>query len=761
MSASRSASSLTVPGRVLGTPAYMSPEQHAGAAADARSDQYSFCVALWEALAGQRPFDLSGLVELATAKHEGPPPWPASAPSVPRRIVEALRRGLAVMPEQRWPSMRALLETLARDPGRRRNRWLLGLAGVVTLGLGGAVVQALTPTDPERCSGAAERLVGVWDGQRRADVETAVLAVKRSYTPLVWEAVEADLDAYADDWAAMHTEACQATALRGEQSPQMLDRRMACLRRAAMEMGATVDTLADADREVVLNAHELTAGLPPLSRCADTEALAADVEPPGPEQEETVEAARAELARAESLRRAGRFERARDALLVAKELLRAADYRPIQTEVALLEGRVLGHLGDYEASRSALLEALRLASEQRQWESMGAIANWLMYVVGFKQRRTEAGLLYRGLAQGLSRNKPRIQSAVRANLALILQVQGDYEAAEVEQRAVISLLEGLYGPNHHRVAEARDHLGGALQAQGKDAEAEAEHRAAISLLQRALGPNHPSSASMRNSLAQVLLKQGRPEEAEVESRVGLALQEAALGPDHPDVASNRETLGQILRAQGRFDQAEVEHRTSLALRERALGPGEVLSEVSRMSLALTLSGMERFDEAEVELRKALTRLDEKLGSTHPFVLAARINLAALLHKQGKHEESEEGHRAVLPQVEQALGPDHPHVALSRLGLADLLVDLGRAAEALPLAELAWARLSTDGNTPDNHAEAAFVLASALWDVQEPSRDRARAHALAEDALRLSREAGDAHRNYTKKVRRWLSSHRLD
>ena len=47
---------LTRPGAILGTPAYMAPEQHLGRRADARSDQFAFCVALWEKLYGQRPF---------------------------------------------------------------------------------------------------------------------------------------------------------------------------------------------------------------------------------------------------------------------------------------------------------------------------------------------------------------------------------------------------------------------------------------------------------------------------------------------------------------------------------------------------------------------------------------------------------------------------------------------------------------------------------------------------------------------------------
>lgn len=127
-------SSLTRTGAIMGTPAYMSPEQHHGGTIDARSDQYSFCVALWEGLAGSRPLDRPSIAELHLAKLEGPPPWPTSAPSVPRRIVKAVQRGLSTDPADRWPSMEDLLAALATEPTRPRRWWLgLGLGGLGAL----------------------------------------------------------------------------------------------------------------------------------------------------------------------------------------------------------------------------------------------------------------------------------------------------------------------------------------------------------------------------------------------------------------------------------------------------------------------------------------------------------------------------------------------------------------------------------------------------------------------------------------------------
>jgi serine/threonine protein kinase len=102
-------------GRLVGTPAYMAPEQHLGGIADARADQFSFCVALYEALYGERPFRGATLGELrmnliAGRMHAPPPRSP-----VPPWLRRVLVRGLATAPERRWPDMRALLAALAHD----------------------------------------------------------------------------------------------------------------------------------------------------------------------------------------------------------------------------------------------------------------------------------------------------------------------------------------------------------------------------------------------------------------------------------------------------------------------------------------------------------------------------------------------------------------------------------------------------------------------------------------------------------------------
>ncbi|MFT7581088.1 MAG: serine/threonine protein kinase/WD40 repeat protein [Myxococcota bacterium] len=120
------AKDLTATGGVLGTPAYMAPEQLAVGKADHRSDQFSFCVALYEALAGRRPFASDRPGALLHSIRRGPPP----NSNIPSKLTGTLARGLAAAPADRWPDMDALVAALSsRRPGRR---WLLA---VLTLAL--------------------------------------------------------------------------------------------------------------------------------------------------------------------------------------------------------------------------------------------------------------------------------------------------------------------------------------------------------------------------------------------------------------------------------------------------------------------------------------------------------------------------------------------------------------------------------------------------------------------------------------------------
>ncbi|MFV8749609.1 WD40 repeat domain-containing serine/threonine protein kinase [Nannocystaceae bacterium ST9] len=189
--------SLTKTGAVMGTPAYMAPEQFEGARTDARSDQFSFCVALWEGLYGRRPFVGENLVALSYAVMAGKLEPPPAESGVPAWLHAVLVRGLSPKAELRWASMRALLDALADDPEIRRKR-AVRIAGFASLGavvLGGLIwlagTQIVQNARQRYWNGLTEQLLEIErergfrqasdDAQRARDATR--MSVYRSYRP--------------------------------------------------------------------------------------------------------------------------------------------------------------------------------------------------------------------------------------------------------------------------------------------------------------------------------------------------------------------------------------------------------------------------------------------------------------------------------------------------------------------------------------------------------------------------------------------------
>ncbi len=132
---------VTRTGIVAGTPAYMSPEQFKGEAADPRSDQFSFCVALFEAIHGERPFAGRSLEEIADAIVHGRVTAPPAGARIPPALQAAILRGLSVERADRHASMDSLLAELtwtgdvaATEPLRRRRGVVIGAVSGLAAG---------------------------------------------------------------------------------------------------------------------------------------------------------------------------------------------------------------------------------------------------------------------------------------------------------------------------------------------------------------------------------------------------------------------------------------------------------------------------------------------------------------------------------------------------------------------------------------------------------------------------------------------------
>ncbi len=375
---------LTETGAFIGTPAYMPLEQLEGKRVDAAGDQFSFCVSLYEALYGERPFKGRTPGELAAALADEPEPVPAGRPSVPARLRRVLLRGLAARPHERWPSMDELLTALWRLVQPRRRRWAVGLVGAGLLAAGAGLWQQAQIVG-QRCGGAPEQLAGVWDESRRAEVGAALRGTGVSYAEATVQQVEAQLDDYAERWAQMHEATCEATHVRREQTEPVMELRMACLGSRRLAMREAVDVLAQADGEVALRAVDLASSLESLTRCEDVEGLQADVPPPeSPSVAAQVRDLRARLARAAALQTVARYAQSLEALTSMNDEAQATGYAPLLAELDHRRGAVLSEQGLHAESEAHLVQAFARAVEHghdRLAADAATVAIWLLQLV--------------------------------------------------------------------------------------------------------------------------------------------------------------------------------------------------------------------------------------------------------------------------------------------------------------------------------------------------------------------------------------------
>ena len=128
---------LTQTGALLGTPAYMSPEQALGLTPTAAADQFSFCVTAWELCAGQRPFAGATVAAVIGNIVSGDIlPAPAEA-TWPARLRRALRRGLAVSPTDRYlqlDDLLAELQAVLRPPRVKHALWISSATALLAIG---------------------------------------------------------------------------------------------------------------------------------------------------------------------------------------------------------------------------------------------------------------------------------------------------------------------------------------------------------------------------------------------------------------------------------------------------------------------------------------------------------------------------------------------------------------------------------------------------------------------------------------------------
>jgi len=600
--AGTAAFALTRTGTLVGTPAYMAPEQYLGQSADARSDQFSFCVALYEALYGERPFageSLATLSENVTRGRLRDPPQGVRAPAWLRKL---LLRGLSVDRDQRFPSMQALLAELSRDPARRRRR-TLAAAGVATLLLvGGALAQrTLGRAGAALCQGASDKLAGVWEppggaapSHRREATRAAFIATGIARAGETWERTAAILDGYAQRWAAMYRDSCEATHVRGQQPAEVLDLRTGCLDDSRERLRALTDVLATADRAVIGQAIDAANALPNIARCADVSVLRRSVVPlpKDPKIRTKVDDLRRRVADARALgEAAGRFKQA---IALADPLLteaRALAYEPLVAEILALLGWLHASLEQPREANERYEQALWTAEASRHDEVAAEAAVQLVSVAGAFLGRPDVGEQWAHLADAiLKRMGPgheRLWAWLANNRGFSRYEAGDLEGAEADLREAVKLKEKILASDHPDIALSLNTLAEVHARQGHFAAAIEETDRARAIFDRAYGPGATLSFYGLGNRCEYLNGLGRYADALESCRAALPGVEAAVGREGLWLAYPLTATGVALIGLGRAKEAVPDLRRALAIRERSDPKLDVRAE-TRFALARAL-----------------------------------------------------------------------------------------------------------------------------------------------------------------------------
>ncbi|HEU0029218.1 MAG TPA: tetratricopeptide repeat protein [Kofleriaceae bacterium] len=691
---------ITRTGALVGTPAYMAPEQFVGGTIDGRADQFAFCVALYEALYGERPFRGDTIEQLRNAVLAGRV-VPARGNRVSARIRRALVRGLSASPDERFPSMDALVSALAP----RRGRLAFAIGGLAVVTAGSVALAATTwlaqPAAQEPCKGASAEVEQTWNTARRDAIRQAFVATGVTGADKTWSDVERRIDRYLGGWAAMHGETCEATHVHHQQSEAVLDLRMTCLERRRAEVDALLGVLGRPDADVVHHAREAVDRLESTTRCADVEALGRRVAlPRDPVQRGHYEALRRRLDLAVALVDVARLEPALASLTQIATEAAAAELPALEAEAQQARGKVLTEAGKNEDAEQALFRALVRAQAARADDLVAMTAIDLAHVTGYRLQRTADGLRWADFAAAAIAAKGGDDSMlIRLDnvRGTIYERASKLAEAEQAQRRALELAERK-APDTTLHAEVLGALGSNLGMQGKLGDAVVMLEKALAIRERIFGTVHLLTASTRMNLANALGTMQRYDEALAQFKQALAAQEALLGADGFNVSTTLGNMGQMLVDKGDFDAARPLLERALRIREQTRGPDDP-------SVARTLADLGYLAVDSNDLRTGLER----------FTRADAIYV-------------------------KALGADHPARldTIEGIGLAHLgLHEYPAAIEAL---ERARALRLANPMDPVSLASLESRLARALW---ESGRDKPRARGLATAARKILAEAGQA------------------
>ncbi|MGH1340841.1 MAG: protein kinase domain-containing protein [Nannocystales bacterium] len=568
---------LTKSGAFVGTPAYMAPEQFSRVRVGPACDQFAFCVVLWEALFGVRPFEARTLASLAHAVCETPTPTVPTTPPLPRRVRAALLRGLAKRPEDRFPSMQALLSALAPMGARRASWGIVAGLGAVALPL---TVMAVRAPDPATAASATcAELTGLGEAWNEDTAERLTAAFEGSglrTAPTIAENVRGRLDTYTQAWGEQEQTLCRAVA-KSELDADRAALQRQCLGRARIVTRGVIEGLMQADDKIVRRATQTIAGLPNVASCSDDAQLSAEQAPIPPEPiAKRVAIIRDATLLADAEHRLGRYSEGLAVIDAHVDEATALGFRPLEAEVAYARGRLLVNMAR-EDEAVTQFEQAELHGIASRYNSVVARALILHIYAKARQRtpwpqveplfkRAEAAL------DGTTLSDP-VRGTLYTNAGIAAFYADDLpKAIEFAERGLAMTPRDV---DPMRWATTSESLIMFKRLSGDIEGVIPRLKEVIEVSAQELGPSHPDLIESHRSLAHAYKSMELYDEARAEAERALALVAETHGTAHYGYGGTLSTLSAIEGAAERYEDALEFAKRSSAVLEAAGQPTQI------------------------------------------------------------------------------------------------------------------------------------------------------------------------------------------
>jgi serine/threonine protein kinase/tetratricopeptide (TPR) repeat protein len=673
-------------GIIVGTPAFMAPEQFEDGTTTAASDQFSFCLVAWELLTDERPFGSGPMLEIHARRRSGELSR-AGARRLGGGLYRALARGLHPDPAERWPSLAPLIAALERPPLLRGPALFVAAGGLAV-----AATYYASTRPHERCVAPESNAARVWNDARR----DSLLEQMRDPSPILRRA-EDDARRLGAAW----TEACETSAGGNAASFAAVQ---SCLEVRGAALAETVDAAlgeAAPSSDVILGA--LTQ-LPDPHRCLASSPMGPPPPPLG--QRDAVAELEQRLDRARRAWQLDRYDEANAQLDAIEPDIEAHGYLPQLAELRVLRALILEDT-DGSAAVPALEDAYALAVEAGADDSIVRASSALAVRYSFLENRAALGLAWARVARAhLARLELDAGAELRLDQveAITLVQSGRHDQALAAFRAAVERADRELEPDDPLRFNLHSNLAVAYAEEHRYVEAHAEFELARAGIEAHYGPNGLAVAHLLGNQASISLVLGEFDEMMILIERSLSIFEGELGLDHPVGVDPRARLGWAWMTTGDFQFARQFSEGTIDDTEQRYGPRhpEIGTAAWRAGWVFARGG--DLDAGEAAARRSDAVLRDDAGERTPRSWRAVSLLGHLALARGLPQQALEYHREA-----------------SRLVRADELADPAELAFVDVLHGIA---LVTSGDdAPGGYAlaiPAARLLAeSPQWDFLAP------------------------------------------